>query len=106
MEAVLPEPISPELALVCPELRSRAISALLERERLAELEDSVVGPAPEYMLVRSLAAAAESDDDWVAPLPVAILAYTATSVARLAIEATAFLALLVGVLSVVSVLHS
>jgi hypothetical protein len=104
MEAVLSEPISPELALVCPELRAQAIAALVERER------AVRRPASrEYELMRSIASAEddeEDEDEWVAPLPVAILAYTASSATKLAIEAAALLGVLIGVLSLVSFLHS
>lgn len=106
VEAALHEPISPELALVCPELRARAIAELVERDRAAELDRFRVVPTPrEYELMRTIAEAGE-EDEWVAPLPLAIVAYTAHSAARLAVEAAALVGVLLGVLSIVTVVHS
>ena len=106
MGALLSEPISPELALVCPELRARAIAALVELERATEVETARRRPASaEYTLMSSLADQ-ENDDDWVPPLPVAILAYAAASTTRFAVEAAAVVAVLIGLVSIMAQLHS
>lgn len=105
--AATSEPISPELALVCPELRARAIAALGERESLQSREPlRARALAPEYALMRALAEADEEEQEWVAPLPVAIAAYAATSAVKLAIEAAAVIGLLVVALSIMSAVHS
>jgi hypothetical protein len=100
------EPISPELALVCPDLRARAIAALAEQERTGELERSVVNKPPprEYVLMQSISSR-ESDGQVVAPLPLAILAYVSTSVGKFTVEAAVAVGVLVGLLLIVTVMH-
>jgi hypothetical protein len=99
------EPISPELALVCPELRAAAIEALPDRDLDRVFRVEQPPSLPEYRLMTSFEAADQADE-WVAPLPVAILAYAASSATRMALEGAAFLAVVVGLLSVVALVHS
>jgi len=60
--------------------------------------------APEFQLMSFLADAPLPHE--ATPLPLAILAYTAASATRFSFEAAVFLGIVVGLLSVVTVVHS
>lgn len=104
------EVVSPELALVCPDLREVAIAALPDRDPDAWLDQARLRPIrrPEYASTAAFSidrpesgsARAEST-----PLPIAILAYSAASATRFAAEAAAFVAIVIGVLSIVAAIH-
>jgi hypothetical protein len=156
--------ISPELVLVCPDLRDAAIAALPHREPDAWLDRSttLASPSSEFDLVASLAseeahvvepattvaippsefglvAAAASQETPVeslirskpmaippsefalmaalaseeapveeraTPLAVALVAYTAASATRFTIEATAFVVIVIGLVSAATLFHS
>src|SRR2546429_8441875 len=104
---------SPELALVCPELRAAALAALPERDPDAFLVRSS-NPrerAPEYHLLRSVASdnAGDASEEEVArrtPLPVAIVVYTVQRALMVAAEVAAVLGVVTGALAVMAALHS
>jgi len=98
--------VSPELVLVCPELRAAMLADLPDVDPDAWLDRLRNRPVttPEFQLMAFLADAPLPDE--ATPLPLAILAYTAASVTRFSIEAAVFLGLVVGLLSVVTVVHS
>jgi hypothetical protein len=103
---------SPELALVCPELRAAAIAALPDRDpdaflfspRPARVE------SPEFRLLRAVDAEAEQAEDTAedsgTPLPLAILAYAAQRSFVVAVEATAVVGVVVGALAAASALKA
>jgi len=109
------ESVSPELVLVCPELRTAALAALPVREPDAWLDRLVSSPeeAPEYRLLRSFADDEETtqkhehehepEPEWSAPLPVAIVAYTVERAAKVTVEMTALLGAVAALLSIVAV---
>jgi hypothetical protein len=101
-----PTPLSPELALVCPELREAAIAALPERDPEGRLAQRPRDPA--YLLMRSIDAEPQApvDESRVGSLPLAVVAYTMFSATRVALEAVAVLGAVIGFLSVVAVIHS
>ncbi|HEX3455947.1 MAG TPA: hypothetical protein VHS03_15090 [Gaiellaceae bacterium] len=97
------EAISPELVLVCPDLREAAIASLPDRDPDEKPDRSsrrAVGP--EFRLMWSLEER-EPVEERVVPLAVAVAVYTLSSAARFAVEAAALTALLVGLLSIVTV---
>jgi hypothetical protein len=101
---------SPELALVCPEVRAAAIDALPDRDPdafLVQLRASTT--APEYRLLRSVAddadAGLEAEGEPRTPLPVAIAAYLVRRTVRVAVEAAAVFAFVTGALAVVTAIR-
>src|SRR5712692_9734983 len=92
MAAPRDDRFSPELVLVCPELKAAAIAALPERDPEGWLPRPapVRCDAPEYRLLKSVASNAEVKPP--PPLPVAILAYAAHRAVVVAVEAAAVLA--------------
>ena len=102
------EVISPELVLVCPDLRAAAIAALPDRDPDASLRQPRLAATtpPEYELMAALLAEETSLDEMATSLPVALLAYTATSAVRFTMEAAAFMAVVIGLLSVFTLVHS
>jgi hypothetical protein len=105
---VTAEPFSPELALVCPELRAAAIAALPERDPDAWLDRRQPGDAsPVYDLMAALGLVEPAlHEQKPTPLPAALLAYTAMSATRFALEAAAFMGVVLGLLSIVAFVHS
>jgi hypothetical protein len=97
---------SPELALVCPELRAAAIAALPDRDQDAFLIRRTTARAsrPEYLLLHAIGSEAEPEPR--TPLPVAILAYTAHRAALTIVEATALLSLVTGALALAAAINS
>ena len=93
---------SPELALVCPELRSAAIAALpdLDPEGFVPRRIPVQVEAPEFRLMRAfdIESAAEEPETRV-PLPLAILAYTSQRAFVVAVESAAMVGLVIGLLA-------
>jgi hypothetical protein len=63
-------------------------------------------PAPEFALMATLASEEVHVEERPTPLAFALLAYTATSATRFAVEATAFIGIVVGLVSVVALVHS
>jgi hypothetical protein len=110
-----PETLSPELALVCPELRAAAIAALpnrdpdvwLDRLKLSAVPDPV-RPAPVYELMQALDRREDpvSVEGEPATFVVAVAAYALTSASRFALEAAALVGVVIGLLAVVAVAHS
>jgi hypothetical protein len=97
-------PVSPELALVCPELRAVAIAALPDRDPDAWLRPPIrlnMGPVTSIAVDNDAGTPGRSG----ASFPVALLWYTAGSAAKFALEAALVVAVLVGMLSVIAVLH-
>ena len=70
-------PVSPELALVCPELREQALRLLppLDADALFEVEPSPEPEGPAHPRPRLVVAAPERKPEPRAPLPVAAAAY-------------------------------
>jgi hypothetical protein len=99
MASAAADVISPELVLVCPELRAAALAALPEPDTEARIEP------PEYRLMRSLAAAEEAEMEWSAPLPVAVLAYTLKRATKVTAEMAALLGGIAVLLAIVAVLR-
>lgn len=106
MAAAVAEVISPELVLVCPELRAAALAALPARDPDGWLERPVT-PAewPEYRLMRSLAVEGDAEPGWSPPLPVAVVAYTLQRATKVTVEMAAFLGGIAALLAIVAVLH-
>ena len=102
------EVVSPELALVCPDLRAAAIAGLPHREPDAWLNESrrIAAPSPAFGLMAALAAEETPAEDSAIPLPFALLAYTATSATRFVLEAAVFMGIVIGLLSVVTLVHA
>jgi hypothetical protein len=101
------EPLSPELALVCPELRAAAIAVLPDRDPDAWLDRPPAREtSPVYDLMAAICVDELSIPENAAPLPVALLAYTLTSTTRFALEAAAFVGIVIGLLSIVTLMHT
>jgi hypothetical protein len=97
-------PVSPELVLVCPELRASAIAALPELG-----QDEWRGPRNPVIVEHVVSAVFQNDSATPnrpgASLPVAVLWYAAGSAAKFAFEAAVVVAVLVGLLAVTAVLQ-
>lgn len=98
------ECVSPELALVCPELRAAAIAALPERDPDAWLHRPPP-TAPVYELLRALEREDACEQESSVPLVVAAAAYAAFSVTRFAVEGAALVGVVIGLLAVVVMFH-
>lgn len=102
----LPEPVSPELALVCPELRERAVAALPERD-----PDGFI-PARRRLV--PIANVSDLDDVGEQPpnapsrrgLVVAATAYLAVEAAQVAVAGVAVMGTLVGVITLGTLISS
>jgi hypothetical protein len=105
MAAPAADVVSPELVLVCPELRAAALAALPAREPDAWLDRPAPSSSPseEYRRLWALADADEPEPEWVAPLPVAVAAYTLQRAAKVTVEMTALLGAIAALLSIVAV---
>jgi hypothetical protein len=106
--AVSVDHISPELVLVCPELRATAIAALPERDPDAWL---VRNPSPrttslEYTPLPSVAEQIETVHERPTPLPLAILAYTVGRALTVAVEAAAALGVVTAFCVIAAAVHS
>ncbi len=101
------EIVSPELVLVCPDLRTAALADLPQREPDAWLDRSRprASASSEFGLVAALTVEEAPADERGAPLPLALFAYAAASATRFALEATLFIGIVIGLLSVVTLVH-
>ena len=103
------ECMSPELVLVCPELRETAIEMLPERDPDAWLDQHrSFGRIrlPEYRLMQSLdPTEAQAELERSVALPVAVLAYTIQSAVKFTAEAAVFMALATATVSILAVVR-
>lgn len=100
--------LSPELVLVCPQLREAALAGLPDRDPDAWLDCLCRRADPAYELMQSVAVQRDGpdDEDWSAPLPVAVIAYAIAKATTLAVESAAVVGIVVGVLSLIAVVRA
>lgn len=94
--------VSPELALVCPELRAAAIAALPERDPDGFLPRTSRS-APEYRLLRAVAA---PEPRRHVRLPVAVLAYATRRAAFVVVETAVVLGFVAGAFALAAAVNS
>ena len=102
MGAAVAHPISPELVLVCPELREHALTLLpaVDPEELFAVEPRpAAAPSPErprLALVEHVEPDPIAEPERRAPLPIALVAYLTEAILLSAVRGAALTALIVG----------